>query len=58
MYVIQGDKIEGSDRILVSFIKEDSLYGIINTINKTIVILSIRNNISLLFLAVFVMLIE
>jgi methyl-accepting chemotaxis protein len=41
MYVIQGDKIEGSDRILVSFIKENSLYGIINTINGIIVILSV-----------------
>ncbi|MDU1350197.1 methyl-accepting chemotaxis protein [uncultured Clostridium sp.] len=53
MYVIQGDKIEGSDRILVSFIKEDSLYGIINTINKTIVILSIVT-ILIAFLAVVV----
>lgn len=52
-YIIQGDKIEGSNRILVSFIEEKSLYGIINTINKIIITLSVIT-ILIAFLAVII----
>ena len=38
-YIVQSNKIDGLDRTLVSFIKEDSLYGIIKTINKVIIFL-------------------
>ncbi len=50
-YVIQSNKIKGQNRILLSFIKEESLYGVINTINKIMIILSIIT-ILIAFLAV------
>lgn len=40
-YIVQSNKIDGLDRTLVSFIKEDSLYGIIKTINKVIIFLAL-----------------
>lgn len=38
-YIVHSDKIESSNRILVSFIKNDSLYALIKIINEVIVIL-------------------